>query len=111
MNKCRGGVVASRHFHLHQLGSGESYVFGGALLDGGDGWWGEELSFHSGDTEVMGEVELHLLEVDPFEMASGDDARSQRQRGAVLERIEKIILTGKDHGQMGFGVGLELAEG
>jgi hypothetical protein len=33
---------------------------------------------------------------------------SQRQRGAVLEQIEEIILAGEDHGQMGLGVSLEL---
>jgi hypothetical protein len=34
-------------------------------------------------------------------MDSGDDARGERQRGTVLERIKEIILAGKNHGQMG----------
>jgi hypothetical protein len=28
----------------------------------------------------------------------------------MLEEIDEIILTRKDHGQMGLGVGIELAE-
>jgi hypothetical protein len=59
----------------------------------------------------MSEIELHLFEIDSFEMASGDDARGEQQRGAVLERIEEIVLTRKNHGQMGLGVGIELTEG
>ena len=54
---------------------------------------------------------MHLFDVDTFEMAFGDDARSQRQRRAILKQIDEIVLTGKDHGQMGLGVGIELAEG
>ena len=53
---------------------------------------------------------MHLFEIDAFEMAFGDDARSQGQGGAILEQIDEIILARKDHGQMGLGVGIELAE-
>ena len=81
------------------------------MLNGSDGRLGEELSFDTGDAQVMGEVKLHLFEIDSFEMTSGDDARGQWQRGTVLERIEEIILAGQNHGQMRFGVGFELTQG
>jgi hypothetical protein len=81
------------------------------LLDGSHGGLGEELSFGPGDAQLVGEVMLHLFEIDAVEVASGDDARGQGQRVAVLEEIEKIILAGRNEGQMRFGVGLELAEG
>ena len=50
----------------------------GALLDGGDGLGREELSFHSGNGQVVGEVVLHLIEVDAFEMASGHNPGGKR---------------------------------
>lgn len=75
---------------------GSSKQAAGALLDSGDGLGREELGFDSGDGQVVGEVGLHLIEVDPFKVASGDDAGRKRQRGAVLEKIHKVILAGQD---------------
>ena len=96
-----GAVVAIRRFCLDQLGGRKSNMFGGdllaffigggdqstagemvgfaqqasrALLDSGDGRFGEELRFDTGDSEMVGKIKLHLFQIDPFEMASGDDA-------------------------------------
>ena len=46
--------------------------------------------------EMVGEVVLHLIEVDAFQVASGHDAGRKRERGAVLQKINKIILAGQD---------------
>lgn len=81
------------------------------MLDGGYGLGREKLGFDSGNGKVVSEVVLHLIEVDAFEVASGHDPGGKGQRGAVLEKIEQVVLAGEDHGQKGFGVGLELAEG
>ena len=52
---------------------------------------------------------MHLLEVDTFEMASGNDPGGQREGGAILEEIEEIVLTSEDDGEI--GVSFELAQG
>ena len=82
-----------------------------ALLDSGDGLGREELGFNPCDGEVVQQVVLHLIEVDTFEVASGYDAGGKRQGRAVLQKVEQIVLTGQDHGQIGLRVGLELADG
>ena len=60
---------------------------------------------------MVSEVELHLLEVDTFEMASGHDTGGQREGGAILEEIEEIVLTSEDDGEIRFRVSVELAQG
>ncbi|MBM2806645.1 MAG: hypothetical protein HW419_4538 [Deltaproteobacteria bacterium] len=80
-------------------------------MGGGDGRVREELNLDSGDPQMVGEIKLHLFEIDSFEMAFCHDARSERQGGAVLKQIDEIILARKNHGQMRFGVDIELAEG
>jgi hypothetical protein len=60
---------------------------------------------------MVREVELHLLEVNAFEVTSSHDTGGQGEGGAVLEKIEEVVLTGEDHGEIRFGVRLELAEG
>ena len=46
----------------------------GALVDGGDGGVIEEVAGNPCDGQVVLEVELHLLSVEAFEVAAGDDA-------------------------------------
>ncbi|MBI4528203.1 MAG: hypothetical protein HY695_30790 [Deltaproteobacteria bacterium] len=60
---------------------------------------------------MVGDVVLHLIEVNAFEVATGHEPGGKGQRRAVLEKIEEIILASKDHGQMGLGVGLAAAFG
>ena len=83
----------------------------GALMDGGDGLFGEEGLFHSGDFEVVVEVAFHILAVDPFQVGPSDYPGRQGQRSSVEEFVQKIILPGEDDRQQGFGVPLELGEG
>jgi hypothetical protein len=51
----------------------------GSLVDGGDRLLGVELVGDAGDLQVVVEVGLHLLTGESFEVAAGDDARSQGQ--------------------------------
>jgi hypothetical protein len=67
--------------------------------------------FDPGDFEVVVEVEFHLLAIDAFEVGAGHHPGREGQGGAVEEFIQEVALSGEDHGQEGFGVGLELGEG
>ena len=81
------------------------------LMDGGDGLFGEEGLFHPGDFQVVVEVALHILAVDPFEVGPSHDAGREGQRSSVEEFVQEVTLAGEDDGQQGFGVSLELGEG
>jgi hypothetical protein len=91
------------------IGSAEKAA--GSLVDGGNGLVGEEGLFDPGDFEVVVEVEFHLLAIDAFEVGAGHHPGREGQGGAVEEFIQEVALSGEDHGQEGFGVGLELGEG
>jgi hypothetical protein len=83
----------------------------GALVDGGDGRFIKEGRFYAGDGQVMLQVHFHILAVDAFQIASGDDSRCQRQRCPVHEFIGEIGLPCHDQGKPWFGILFELAEG
>ena len=56
---------------------GSSEESSGALLYGGDGWFGEEVLLYARDLEVVQEIGLHVLEGDAGQMASGHDPGGQ----------------------------------
>ena len=70
----------------------------GALVDGGDGLFGKEGLFDSGDFEVMVEVALHILAIDSFEVGPSYDPGRQGQRRAVEEFIQEVVLSGENDG-------------
>ena len=49
----------------------------GGLMNGGDGGLVEEVFLDAGQGEMMFEVLFHMVSIDPFEMASGDDSGGQ----------------------------------
>jgi len=80
-------------------------------MDCGDGGLVEEVFLDPGDGEVVPEVLLHILTVDPFQMATGHDAGGQGLGGAEGELVDEVGLTCEDDGQVGLGVSLKLGEG
>ena len=82
----------------------------GSLMDGGDGGLIEEVVLDACDGEMVAEVVLHILAVDAFEMASGDDSGGEGLRGSVGELVDDTGLTCQDDGKVGFGVAIELGE-
>ncbi len=55
----------------------------GTLMDSSDGGLIEEVLLYPGDGEMMPEIVLHVLAIDPIQVASGHDAGCQRRlRGA-----------------------------
>jgi len=57
----------------------------GTLMDGGDGFLGEELLGEAGDLEVVFEVTGHVLELEAFQMRPSDHAGGQGFGGMVEE--------------------------
>jgi hypothetical protein len=56
------------------------------LMDGGDGMLIEEVFVDSGYGEVVLEIILHVLTIDPFEVSSGYDSGSE---GCCLPRYSE----------------------
>lgn len=83
----------------------------GALLDGGNGCFIEDVVFHACDGEVMGKVSLHLVTGDPFKMAASDDTGCEGKGGSIHQAVNQVGLPCQDHGEDGFGVLIELGEG
>lgn len=90
---------------------GASQEATGALLDGGDGVWGEERLGDAGDLEMVVEVGFHVGSGDAVEMGAGDDSGGERERCAVEEEVCEVVLAGEDDGEDGVGVGMELGDG
>jgi hypothetical protein len=61
----------------------------------------EEVAGDPCDGQVVGEVELHLLSADAFEVAAGHDARGQGRSRAVGDVVEQVVLAGQHQGQKG----------
>jgi hypothetical protein len=59
---------------------------------------------------MMTEVVFHILAVDAFEMASGDDSGCKGLRGSVGEFVDNAGLSCEDNGEVGFGVTIELGK-
>jgi hypothetical protein len=90
---------------------GFSEEAGGALVDGGNGLFGEDRVAQAGDAQVMVEIGLHVLAFDALEMASGGDPGSQGEGSLPVELVEKVVLPGENDGPDGVGVAFELGEG
>ena len=48
-----------------------------SLLDGEDGFFGEETFFHTGDLQVVIQISLHFFESQAFEVSPAYDPRGQ----------------------------------
>jgi hypothetical protein len=72
-----------------------------ALLDGGDGVWGEERLGDARDLEMVVEVGFHVGSGDAVEMGAGDDSGGEGERCAVEEEVCEVVLAGEDDGRDG----------
>ena len=69
------------------IGSAEEAA--GALMDGGDGLFGEEGLFHPGDFQVVIEVAFHIFAVHSFQMGPSHHPGREGQRSSVEECGER----------------------
>lgn len=99
----------------HQAPSGEDIGFSqesaGALVDGRDGFLGEELFFTACDFQVMAKIILSLLKLERLQMSASNDTRGQSACRKEMEFIEDLILAGKENGKCRFGIEVILHEG
>src|SRR6056297_2859809 len=66
----------------------------GALVDGGNGGRIIQVSFNTGNLQVMADIGFHPLPVNSFQMAPGHHPGGQWSGGAVHELVDQIGLTG-----------------
>jgi len=83
----------------------------GALMDRGNRLFAEGRMIQPSQVEVVVEIILHALAVDPFQVAPGDDAGGKGQRSSPVEFIQEIILSGQEEGKEGFGISFKLRQG
>lgn len=70
---------------------------------------GKEPLLHSRDLQVMIQIGSHVLELEVLEVASSDDAQSDRPQGVEHELVDEVVLPRQDEGHAGLGVQVELA--
>ena len=66
----------------------------GALLDSGDSGLVKKILFHPCDGQMMFEILFHSGKVAALQVASGDDARSQRLGGTIGQFVDEVVLAG-----------------
>ena len=74
------------------------------VKEGGDKTVTEELTFKSGDAEVVFDVSGGFLEVEGGEMIADGDALMKGVVGGEAEFVSQVRLTEQDQGQVGSGV-------
>lgn len=80
-------------------------------MDGGHRRFVKEHAAHSGDSQMVAQVVLHGLLLDPLEVAAGYHAGGQGLAVAVLEVVDQVGLPGQHDGQIGFGILFQLGQG
>ncbi len=81
-----------------------------SLLDGQDGFLGEELFLHSSDLQMVIQVSLHFFQGQAFEMRPADDPRGQRPGAMIHQFVEEGVLSAEDERDQGFGVKVKLQQ-
>lgn len=80
-------------------------------MDGDNGVIVKDRCVEACDTDVMIQIAAHIIEVEPFEVAFGDNPRCQGRGMSERELVDDGGLSDEDERQIGFGILFELDEG